>query len=233
MSPSLPAPCLALITDRRVCGGMERLEWAVEAAVAGGVQLVQLREKDLPAGALLGLAERLRRLTEGEALLFVNGRVDVALACGADGAHLGEEALSVAEAQTLMAERPLLIGRSVHDLPGALAAAEAGADLLQVGPIYTTASHPGVALATIELLSGVTGTVALPVLGVGGITAQRAPEVLDAGATGVAVIRAILAASSPYRAAQQLKETITHTHALRQPAQTPRVDAPLTPPAGA
>ncbi len=233
MSPSLPRPCLTLITDRRVCGGIERLESAVEAAVAGGVQLVQLREKDLPAGALLGLAERLRRLTEGVALLFVNGRVDVALACGADGVHLGEEALSVAEARTLMAERPLLIGRSVHDLQGALAAAEVGADLLQMGPVYATASHPGIAPAGLGLLSNVAGAVALPVLGVGGITSQRAPEVLYAGAAGVAVIRAILAASSPYRAAQQLKETLTHTHALRQPAGTPRVDAPLAPPAGA
>ena len=224
MTGSLPVPCLSLITDRRVCGGMERLEWAVEAAVAGGVQLVQLREKDLAGGPLLGLAERLRRLTEGRALLFVNERVDVALACGADGVHLGEEALAVAEARRLAAERLLLIGRSVHDLAGARQAKDAGADFIQAGPVYTTASHPGAAAASVGLLFAISSSVELPLLGVGGITAENASAVLGAGAVGVAVIRSILAASSPYRAAQQLREAVDHAHSHRdRPSMEPGV----------
>ena len=206
MIPALPLPCLALITDRRVCGGTERLEWAVEAAVAGGVQLVQLREKDLPGGPLLALAERLRRCTQGKALLFVNERVDVALACGADGVHLGEEGISVAEARRAAQGRELLIGRSVHHLAGALQAAEAGADLLQVGPVYATASHPDAAPQGVGLVAEVAALVGVPVMGVGGITPANGMEVVAAGAAGVAVIRGILAAPSPHRAAQQLRE---------------------------
>ena len=208
----LPSRCLALITDRRVCGGSERLEWAVEAAVAGGVQLVQLREKDLAADDLLPLAQRLSRLTEGAALLFVNGDVDVALACGADGVHLAETSLSVAKAREIAADQPLLIGRSVHDLAGALTAQEDGADLLQAGPVYATASHPGTSPAGLKLISDVGASAELPVLGVGGVTSEHVSEVLSAGAFGVAVIRAILAAPSPYRASQQLRDVLDHAH---------------------
>ena len=209
MIPALPQPCLALITDRRVCGGTERLEWAVEAAVAGGVQLVQLREKELPGGPLLALAERLRRCTLGKALLFVNERVDVALACGADGVHLGEEGLGVAEARRAAQGRELLIGRSVHHLAGAMQAAEAGADLLQVGPVYATASHPDAAPQGVGLVAEVAESVGVPVLGVGGITPENGMEVVAAGGAGVAVVRGILAAPSPYRAAQQLSEAVS------------------------
>ena len=216
MSPALPLPCLALITDRRVCGGTERLEWAVEAAVAGGVQLVQLREKDLPGGPLLAMAERLRRCTQGKALLFINERVDVALACDADGVHLGEEGLGVAQARRAAQGRELLIGRSVHHVAGALEAAEAGADLLQVGPVYATASHPGATPRGVEFVSEVTASVGVPTLGVGGITPENAAEVVAAGAAGVAVVRGVLAAPSPYRAAQQLREAMTSGYLHRQ-----------------
>ena len=206
----LPSRCLALISDRRVCGGLERLERAVEAAVAGGVQLVQLREKDLAADDLLPLAQRLRRFTEGAALLFVNGDVNVALACGADGVHLAETSLSVAEAREIAAGQPLLIGRSVHDLTGALTALKERADLLQAGPVYATASHPGARPASLKLISDMSASVELPVLGVGGVTSEHVSEVLNAGAFGVAVIRAVLAAPSPYRASQQLRDALDH-----------------------
>ena len=208
MRPVLPVPCVALITDRTVCGGIERLEWAVEAAVAGGVGLVQLREKDLPGGPLFALAERLRRMTEGVALLFVNERVDVALACDADGVHLGEEALPVLPARKAAGESPLLIGRSVHDLQGARQAPQAGADLLQAGPVYATASHPGARPVGVGLVSRIAEAASVPLFGVGGITSENAAEVLAAGAVGVAVVRGVLAATSPYRAAQQLRDTL-------------------------
>ncbi len=224
MTPALPLPCLALITDRGVCGGTERLEWAVEAAVAGGVQLVQLREKELAGGPLFALAERLRRVTQGKALLFVNERVDVALACEADGVHLGEEALSVAQARRAARGRPLLMGRSVHHAAGALEAAEAGADLLLVGPVYDTASHPGMAPAGVGLVAEVAQSVQVPVVGVGGITPDNAEEVMAAGAAGVAVIRGILAAPSPYQAAQQLREAMTRGRCRVHPAPPPQAD---------
>ena len=222
MSPVLPVPCVSLITDRAVCGGMERLEWAVEAAVAGGVRLVQLREKDLEAGPLLVLADRLRRVTEGKALFFVNDRLDVAMACGADGVHLGEASLPVEEAKRLIRERGLLIGRSVHDLAGAAAAAKAGADLLQVGSVFPSASHPGQPPMGVGLFKDVVSGVAVPVLGVGGITADNAKDVIQAGARGVAVIRGILAAPSPYQAAQQLYRAVEEAYLSRPAGPHPR-----------
>ena len=94
----LPIPCLTLITDRRLCQRLS-LEEAVARAVAGGVNVVQLREKDLTAAQLVPLADRLRAITRGKVLLIVNGRLDVALLCAADGVHLPEWGPSVAAAR--------------------------------------------------------------------------------------------------------------------------------------
>ncbi len=122
----LPVPCVALVTDRRVSGSIEGLLAAVEAAVAGGVSLVQMREKDLPDAEQLVLARRLRELTAGRALLFVNDSVSIAQAAGADGVQLAERSRTVASARDAMGacEHRLLVGRSVHDLAGATEAAE-------------------------------------------------------------------------------------------------------------
>ena len=218
---------VSLITDRVVCGGMERLEWAVEAAVAGGVNLVQLREKDLDAVLLLALAERLRQVTQGKALLFVNAvtqaQVEVALAASADGVHLGEEALTVPPARALVGDRGLLIGRSVHDVAGARQAAEAGADLLQAGSVFPSGTHLGQAPAGVALIKRVASAVTVPVFGVGGITVDNAEEVIGAGADGVAIIREVLAARSPYRAAKRLRRAVDRAYAARQTASAQRV----------
>ena len=224
MKRALPLPCVALITDRTVSGGVERLEWAVEAAVAGGVDLVQLREKDMAAGALLELAERLRAITEGKALLFVNDRLDVAMACGADGVQLGEGSLPVAQARRALGGREALIGRSVHDPEGARRAAEAGADLLLVGTVYESASHPDQQPTGVALVRAIAGPVRIPALGVGGVTAASAPAVISAGARGVAVVREVLAAPSPYQAAQRLRKAVDEAYAAIHPSR--RVGAP-------
>jgi thiamine-phosphate pyrophosphorylase len=168
---------------------------------------VQLREKDLPAGALLALAKRLRVRIEGRALLFVNDRVDVALASEADGVQLPEDGLPVAEAYRL-AGVALLVGRSVHDVEGAVAAAEAGADLLIAGTIYPSRSHPEGVVAGPALITQI--RMALPrysglLLGIGGITKENVTEVLAAGADGVAVISALLGAPDVRQAAQELR----------------------------
>ena len=111
--PVLPLPIVMLVTDRTACGD-RRLEEIVEAAVEGGVNIVQLREKDLPASELYGLALRLRQIVGTQALLLVNDRVDVALAAGAHGVQLGGNALPTDVARALAPD--LLIGRSVHDV---------------------------------------------------------------------------------------------------------------------
>ena len=202
---ALTRPCLVLVTDRSMVPG--RLEATVSEAVAGGVNLVQLREKALSAGELLALGKRLRLRTQGRALLFINDRVDVALACEADGVQLPEDGLPVAETHRL-AGLALSVGRSVHNVAGAVAAAEAGADLLIAGTIYLSRSHPEGEAAGPALITQI--RAALPrfsglLLGIGGITKDNAREVLAAGADGVAVISSILGAPNVRLAAQELR----------------------------
>ena len=228
MKPAIPQPCICLVTDRRLCGSEPRaLVDKVARALRGGVNMVQLREKDLPGGELLALARRLRQVTEGSALLFVNERVDVALACGADGVQLGEEGLPVEVARQLAGEG-LLLGRSVHSLEGALAAEDQGCDFLVVGPVFSTASHPGEAPMGPPLLSAVAERVALPLVGIGGITEANVDQVTGAGATGAAGIRAVLGAQDPEMATRKLREALDASHArTRAPRKDPK-EAPVS-----
>ena len=126
---ALPAPCLCLVTDRKLCGA-DALEEKVAAAVSGGVDMVQVREKDLPAGELLKLARRLRAITRGKAMLVINDRLDVALAVEADGLHLPEDSIAARDARDV-APSPLLVSKAVHDSAGAAQAD--GADFLVLG----------------------------------------------------------------------------------------------------
>jgi thiamine-phosphate pyrophosphorylase len=206
MRPSLPNPCLCLVTDRRV-GGEDDLVQRVARAVAGGVDLVQLREKDLPGGRLLELAQELEAALGDSALLVVNERVDVAVAAGAHGVQLGEDALPVAAARDLLGPHAL-IGRSVHSLEGAAQAASQGADFLVVGTMFATRTHPGAEPAGPELLQSIANQCSVPLIGIGGITLDNVGRVMSAGAAGVAVITSILGAPDPEVAARQLKQAM-------------------------
>ncbi len=196
-----------LVSDRSLCPD---LVGAVEAAVTGGVDAVQLREKDLPSEELLSLARRLRQATLGRAvptgrqpLLLVNGPLAVALAAEADGVHLPEEAPPVERPR-----RSFLIGRSVHSLAAARRAEAEGVDYLIAGPVYETRSHPGREPAGLKLIEEVTRSVRTPTLAIGGVTAELVDEVVRAGASGVAVISAILAQPDERAAAEGLRRAL-------------------------
>ena len=205
---SIPTPWLCLVTDGRFWQPDPReLERKVDLSLQGGVDMVQLREKGLAGGPLLELAQGLRRVTEGRALLFVNERVDVAVACGADGVQLGEDGLSV-EAARRVAGPGLLVGRSVHTVAGAVTAEREGADLLLAGAVFPTQSHVGGGSAGAGLLAAAAAHVKIPLAGIGGVTAGNVGEVMKAGATGAAVIRAILGADDPRRAARELRRAM-------------------------
>jgi thiamine-phosphate pyrophosphorylase len=200
---SLPTPTLCLVTDR-AARREAALESAVVAAVQGGVDMVQLRKKDLPGRALLEVGQRLKQAIDGRALLIINERVDVAQACYADGVQLGEDGLPVPVVRRLLGEGKL-IGRSVHSVEAAMQAESEGADFLVVGTIFTTGSHPSAKPAGVELLAQVALQVRVPFLGIGGITAENVPEVMRAGASGAALISAILSAPDPQGAAAHIK----------------------------
>jgi len=203
VTAELPAPALMLVTDRHQTRGRP-LETVVAAALDGGVNLVQLREKDLPARELYGLARRLRDLTAGRALLLVNDRLDVALAVEADGAHLAGHSLPPVAARAVLGPHRLL-GASVHSRAEAEAAACGGVDYLLVGTLYPSRSHPEVAPAGLGLVQELCRAVDVPLLGIGGITPRNAREVLAAGARGVAVITTITLAPDPAAAAARLR----------------------------
>jgi thiamine-phosphate pyrophosphorylase len=187
-----------LVTDRYIAGGEDALMNAVDAAIDGGVNAVQLREKDLRPAELLPLACRMREVTAGRALFLVNGPLDVALEAGADGVHLPEDA------QPPPPPWHFTWGRSVHSARAALSAMSEAARYVVAGPVYATASHPDAQPAGLELIREVASFARCPVIAIGGVTAENARDVMQAGAHGIAVIRAILESDDPRKAAQAL-----------------------------
>ena len=192
-----------MVTDRTV-GDPDSLVERVSAAVAGGVDMVQVREKDLPGGRLAELSGALKSAVGDRAIVLVNERVDVAFTAGASGVHLGEDALGVATARRILGDG-CLVGRSVHSLAAAEESEAQGADFLIVGTMYSTRSHPGALPAGPELMRSISRHCRVPLIGIGGIDESNLREVLRAGASGVAVITSILNSDNPEAAARRLK----------------------------
>ncbi|MSQ14589.1 MAG: thiamine phosphate synthase [Dehalococcoidia bacterium] len=209
----LPQPCLMLITDSALRPGAS-LESAVGRAVAGGVNAVQVRDKSVTSGELLQLAQRLRAITNGKAMLIINDRADVAVACDADGVQLPEDGISPKVARLVMG-REALVGCSVHSMQSALNAERAGADYLILGTIYPSRSHPEGPIAGVGLLKEVCQAIAIPVLAIGGVTKDNIAEVIENGAAGAAVISAVLAADDPKVAAQAIVQEMTRAWSQR------------------
>jgi thiamine-phosphate pyrophosphorylase len=179
-----------MITDRsRFAGAEEALLTRVAAAVREGVDLVQVRERDLDARSLTRLVERCVAAAAGtRTRVLVNDRVDVALAAAAHGVHLRGDSMPAARVRA-MAPRAFLVGRSVHSRDEAVRAeAEGGLDYLLFGTVFETVSKPGIAAAGVTALADAAKATRLPVLAVGGITAARVAAVVEAGAAGFAAI---------------------------------------------
>lgn len=197
-------PKLWLVTDRHATGGRDLVATIVRALDAG-LPAVQLRDRDLPGRALFALAERLRAATaRAGALLFVNDRVDVARAVGADGVQIGASTLPVDAVRELAPG--LLVGESVHD---ADTGAASHADVVIFGPVHDTPSKRGFGPPQGEArLRDAAARAAVPLVAIGGIDTTNAASAQRAGAHGVAVIRAILAADDPASATLRLLRCI-------------------------
>jgi thiamine-phosphate pyrophosphorylase len=188
---------LYLITDSRLFSTPCAFYFGVEDALSGGAKSVQLREKDISTRELLETAYWMRDLTrEYNALLFINDRVDIALAAEADGVHLGQDSLPP-EAARKIGGKNLLIGASCHNLGEAVAAEQSGADFLTIGPVYETPLKMkyGDPVGIGELVR-VKSNVSIPVLAIGGIKLPMVKEVIHAGADGIALISGVLAAKN-------------------------------------
>jgi thiamine-phosphate pyrophosphorylase len=195
-----------LVTEESLSAG-RRSEEIVEAALEAGVRVVQVREKESSARRALQIAQAVRRLTRRfDALLIVNDRIDIALAADADGVHLGQEDLSIADARRLLGEAAL-IGLSITQVAQLAAPDAALADCLGVGAVFPTGSKSDATLTGLVLLAAArtaTATTRTPIVAIGGITAENACRAVLAGADVVAVISAIAAAPDPGRAAAAL-----------------------------
>lgn len=189
------------------CG--RSLSSVVGECLEAGCRAIQLRDKSATAFELHRQAVQLLPLVRTHrAVLFINDRLDVALAAGAHGVHLGPEDLPLAAARR-SAPRPFLIGYSTDDPVAARAAATAGADYLGVGAVYGTASKPGLTNEAVgaDRVGTVIRASGLPCVGIGGITPRNAAEVAAAGA-GIAVLSAVMDAARPGEVVRQLLEEI-------------------------
>lgn len=192
------------ISNRKLFSDHYSLFTALEEALKGGIRAIQLREKDLGVREILDMAYKLRDLTKRyEAKLFINDRVDVAIAVGADGVHLGQDSIPPSAAKKVSGGR-FITGTSAHSMEEALYAERDGADFITFGPVYPTPSKIKYGEPVgINALRNVCSKIHIPVFAIGGITSERLREALGCGAHGAAVISAILGADNVKQASER------------------------------
>jgi thiamine-phosphate pyrophosphorylase len=199
---------LYVITDEEIAGGLSHAEIARQA-IAGGADVIQLRDKTCSSGDLLRIGRVIREITRKTGTLFiVNDRLDVALACSADGVHLGQDDLCPRIARQI-APPGFIVGVSVGTVDEAIQAEREGADYLALSPVFPTASKydagPGRGLG---ILQDMRRNVSIPIIAIGGINTENVKDVIAAGADGVAVISAVVGAPDVMKAAKELKGII-------------------------
>lgn len=199
---------LYVVTDEGLSRGLSHARIA-ELAVAGGADIIQLRDKDISGRDLFLAAREIREITTRAGALFVvNDRLDIALASGADGVHLGQDDLPLSAARSL-APRPFIIGISVESVREAVKAEEEGADYVGVGPVFPTGSKhdAGPSLGTGRIRE-IRAAVSVPVIAIGGINGENVREIIREGADGAAVISAVVSQDDIPQAARSLRAVI-------------------------
>jgi thiamine-phosphate pyrophosphorylase len=193
---------LYLITDRQA-GGVRSIPDVVKAAIAGGIKLLQYREKDLSKRESFQVAQTLRELTrEAQVTFLINDDMDLALAVEAEGVHLGQEDLPLLAARKILGSRKI-IGISVRDIAAAQRAVREGADYLSVGPVFQSATKMVRSPMGCGIIRQVRQVTGLPLYGIGGIRPDNACEVIEAGADGVAVVHSLHQASDITKATRE------------------------------
>ena len=206
-----------LVTDRRLANGRPTRA-IVEAAIRGGVSCVQLREKDCSTREFVDEARGLHPLLKQHRVpLIINDRLDIAMAIGAEGIHLGQEDMHILDARRLVGDT-MIIGISAENLGDAIEAERQGADYIGISPVFSTPTKtdtaPPLGLAGIQRIRE---AVSIPLVGIGGINHHNARDIISAGADGVAVVSAIVSAGCPETAAAALRDLVRKqtTHILR------------------
>ena len=206
---------LYVVTDEMIAGGRSPSDIA-RLAVAGGADVIQLRDKTRSGSELAAVAREIREITgRAGAGFFVNDHLGVALSCGADGVHLGQGDLACDVARQL-APPGFLIGISVGSVVEACDAESDGADYVALSPVFATGSKPDAGAGHgLHLLRQIRAAVSIPVIAIGGISPANAGDIIDAGADGIAVISAVVGAADITRAAHQMKAIVAARKASR------------------
>ena len=191
---------LYLVTEESV--PLEELLRIIEEAVKGGVSIVQLREKNSTGSCFFKKAKSIKSLlARYDVPLIINDRVDIALAVGADGVHIGQEDLPLSEVRKIV-PASMIVGLSVSTVEEAKEAEENGADYIGVGSIFPTQSKDDANLLPNGMLELITNAVSIPVVGIGGINLDNISTIRDKNLAGVAIVSAIMKAEDPYEAAK-------------------------------
>lgn len=204
-----------LVTDRALAG-QRSLSDLVRAAIAGGVSVVQLREKHCTSREFFELAQEVRAITREAGIpLIINDRVDIASAVGADGVHLGQEDLPVAAARKVLGPHAV-IGLSVERMEDVEEAEALDVDYYGVSPVFLTPTKAELTRAWgLEGLRAVRDRTRRPLIAIGGISASNAGDVIEAGADGVAVVSAICAAPDPQAATREILDRVLEARSRR------------------
>jgi thiamine-phosphate pyrophosphorylase len=198
---------LYFITDS-TCVTENRFLPVVEAACRGGATIVQLREKDRSTREYMELARATHEITARYGIpLIIDDRVDVALAIGAEGVHVGQSDMPVRDARRLMGPERI-VGATTKTVPQALEAFEQGADYLGCGAIYPTTTHVKTVITPVETLKDVVKAVPIPVNAIGGLNKDNIFVLKDSGIAGICVVSAIMKAADPEAATRELKQAV-------------------------
>ncbi len=198
-------PSLYLVTDP---GAGEAVPGIVEAALSGGVTMVQLREKTADSRAFFERARLLKTLTDAGCVpLIINDRLDICLATDAAGLHIGQSDLPAAVARKWLPEDKIL-GVSAHTVEEAKQAEQDGADYLGVGAVFPTDTKPDAESVSIEILKKICAAVRIPVVAIGGIGEENIQKLAGSGIAGIAVVSAVMSANCPQEAALRLKRKL-------------------------
>ena len=199
---------LHVLTDTELQSRFSHVELA-KLAIKGGADILQFRQKIGTTREIIEICREIKRLCEDSDVMFiVNDRVDVAIASEADGVHLGQEDFPIPLARKLLGETAI-IGGSAVTLEEAQECLSEGADYIGFGPVYPTTSKNDAGPVTgIEILKEVVNTISIPIIAIGGVTVENTPEVIRAGAQGIAVISAVCCQENPEQATRDLSQAL-------------------------
>ena len=201
---------LYAVTDRAWIGEQSLYE-QVEAALKGGATCIQLREKELDDAAFSEEAMQIVPLCRRYGVpLFINDNVEVAIACGADGVHVGQDDTAAAEVRARVGER-MMIGVSVHSVEEAIAAVNDGADCLGAGAVFSTSTKTDVGVMPRETLAAICRAVSVPVVAIGGINEENLPTLRGTGIAGAAIVSAVFGAPDIEAASRRLRALAEET----------------------